>query len=172
MSVHPKPSTAADNQTGTSASLFYLNELYDNLNIYVHGQSSVGWPKKSHNLDFPKDHQFLYQPGGTREKQGHFHEQLRRQGADAHHADLAACALSGGVSLFSFPIRIQLNGSFWGIEDMVEHGDDLWLDRIGRDPNGALYKMYNNLGSAVRQRKENARLGRHQRPDGADHQSE
>ena len=54
--------TAADNQTGTQASLFYLNELYDNLTIYVHGQSSVGWPKKSHNLDFPNDHRFLYQP--------------------------------------------------------------------------------------------------------------
>ena len=45
----------------------------------------------------------------------------------------AAAAMSGGMSLFSFPIRIQLNGSFWGIEDIVEHGDDLWLDRIGRD---------------------------------------
>jgi hypothetical protein len=60
--------TSADNQTGTPASLFYLNELYDNLNIYVHGQSSTYWPKKSHNLDFPKDHQFLYQPNGLREK--------------------------------------------------------------------------------------------------------
>ncbi len=60
----------------------------------------------------------------------------------------AAATLSGGVSMFSFPIRIQLNGSFWGIEDMVEHGDDLWLDRIGLDGNGALYKMYNNMSSA------------------------
>ena len=59
--------TASDNQTGASASLFYLNELYDNVHIYVHGQSSVGWPKNSHNVDFPKDHRFLYQPGGTRE---------------------------------------------------------------------------------------------------------
>ena len=48
--------TSADNQTGTQGSLFYLNELYDNLTIYVHGQSSTGWPKKSHNLDFPRDH--------------------------------------------------------------------------------------------------------------------
>ena len=59
-----------------------------------------------------------------------------------------ACALSGGVSMFSFPIRIQLNGSFFGIEDMVEHGDDVWLSRIGLDRNGALYKMYNDMSSA------------------------
>ncbi len=139
---------AADNQTGTQGSLFYLNELYDNVNIYVHGQSSVGWPKKSHNIDFPKDHQFLYQPGGTREKKVIF---LSNYGDKARmHTSLtyAACELSGGAYLFSFPIRIQLNGTFWGIEDMVEHGDDLWLDRIGRDPDGALYKMYNSLNSA------------------------
>ena len=138
----------ADNQTGTQGSLFYLNELYDNLNIYIHGQSSTGWPKKSHNLDFPKDHQFLYQPGGIREKKVIF---ISNYGDKARmHTTLtyAAAKLSGGMSLFSFPIRIQLNNAFWGIEDMVEHGDDNWLDRIGRDGNGALYKMYNSLTSA------------------------
>jgi hypothetical protein len=140
--------TAADNQTGTPASLFYLNELYDNLNIYVHGQSSVGWPKKSHNLDFPKDHRFLYQPGGTREDKVIFMSNYGDKARMCTTLTYAAAALSGGASLFSFPIRIQLNGSFWGIEDMVEHGDDLWLDRIGRDGNSALYKMYNDMSTA------------------------
>ena len=140
--------TAADNQTGTQGSLFYLNELYDNLNIYVHGQSSVGWPKKSHNLDFPKDHQFLYQPNGIREKKVIFISNYGDKARMCTTLTYATTAMSGGMSLFSFPIRIQLNGSFWGIEDMVEHGDDLWLDRIGRDGNGALYKMYNNLSTA------------------------
>jgi hypothetical protein len=140
--------TAADNQTGTQGSLFYLNELYDNLTIYVHGQSSVGWPKKSHNLEFPNDHRFLYRSGGGREDKVIF---MSNYGDKARmHTSLtyAACALSGGMSLFSFPIRVQLNGAFFGIEDMVEHGDDLWLDRIGRDGNGALYKMYNELSTA------------------------
>lgn len=139
---------AADTATGASASLFYLGELYDNLQITIHGQSSVGWPKKSHNLDFPKDHQFLYATNGAREKQVIF---LSNYGDKSRmHTSLtyAACKLSGGGYLFSFPIRIQQNGAFWGIEDMVERGDDLWLTRIGRDPDGALYKMYNALDSA------------------------
>ncbi|MFZ0827195.1 MAG: CotH kinase family protein [Verrucomicrobiia bacterium] len=139
---------AADNRTGTAASLFYLNELYDNLNIYVHGQSSVGWPKKSHNLDFPKDHQFLYTPNGIREKKVIFISNYGDKARMCTTLTYATTAMSGGMSLFSFPIRIQLNGAFWGVEDLVEHGDDLWLDRIGRDGNGALYKMYNNLSSA------------------------
>jgi hypothetical protein len=140
--------SAADNRTGTSASLFYLNEFYDNLNIYVHGQSSSSWPKKSHNLDFPKDHQFLYQPNGVRQKKVIF---MSNYGDKARmHTTLtySMVAWSGGVGLFSFPIRIQQNGSFWGIEDLVEHGDENFLERVGRDPNGALYKMYNNLSSA------------------------
>ncbi|HEX7469405.1 MAG TPA: CotH kinase family protein [Verrucomicrobiae bacterium] len=140
--------TAADNRTGTQASLFYLNELYDNLNIYVHGQSSVGWPKKSHNLGFPKDHQFLYQPNGPREKKVIFMSNYGDKSRMHTTLTYAVAAQSGGAALFSFPIRIQLNGSFWGVEDMVEHGDDIFLDRIGRDGNGALYKMYNNLSSA------------------------
>ncbi len=140
--------SAADNQTGTQGSLFYMNELYDNLNIYVHGQSSVGWPKKSHNVDFPKDHQFLYQPNVAREKKVIFISNYGDKARLCTTLTYATTAMSGGMGLFSFPIRIQLNGAFWGIEDLVEHGDDLWLDRIGRDGNGALYKMYNNLSSA------------------------
>jgi hypothetical protein len=140
--------TAADNQTGTQASLFYLNELYDNLNIYVHGQSSVGWPKKSHNLDFPKDHQFLYKTGGAREKKIIFMSNYGDKARMRTTLTYAMIAQTGGAGFFSFPIRIQLNGPFWGIEDMVEHGDELFLDRIGRDPNGALYKMYNQLNTA------------------------
>jgi hypothetical protein len=140
--------TSADNRTGTPASLFYLNELYDNLNIYVHGQSSTYWPKKSHNLDFPEDHQFLYAPNGVREKKVIFISNYGDKARMCTTLTYATATMSGGMSLFSFPIRIQLNGSFWGVEDMVEHGDDVWLDRIGRDGNGALYKMYNNLSSA------------------------
>jgi hypothetical protein len=139
---------SADNQTGTQGSLFYLNELYDNMTIYVHGQSSVGWPKKSHNIDFPKDHRFLYKTGGTREDKVIFMSSYGDKSRMQTTLTWTACALSGGVSMFSFPIRIQLNGSFFGIEDMVEHGDDVWLSRIGLDPNGALYKMYNNMSSA------------------------
>ena len=140
--------SAADNQTGTRASLFYLNELYDNLTIYVHGQFSVGWPKKSHNLDFPADHRFLYQPNGVRQKKTIFMSNYSDKARMRTTLTYAITAQGGGAAFFSFPIRIELNGSFWGIEDMVEHGDELFLERIGRDGNGALYKMYNDLSSA------------------------
>jgi hypothetical protein len=146
--------SAGDNQTGTPASLFYLNELYDNLTIHVHGQTSVGWPKKSHDLVFPKDHDFLYTPNGAREKKVVFMSDYSDKARIRTTLTYAAFAQSGGVGFFSFPIRIQLNGSFWGLEDMVEYGDGLFLDRIGRDDNGALYKMYNDLSTASGNVKE------------------
>ncbi len=140
--------SAADNQTGTPASLFYRNELYDNLAIYVHGQVSVGWPKKSHNLDFPADHRFLYQPDGVRQKKVIFMSNYGDKARLRTTLTYAMTGQGGGVAFFSFPIRIERNGSFWGIADMVEHGDELFLERIGRDGQGALYKMYNDLSSA------------------------
>ena len=145
---------SADTRTGTQGSLFYLNELYDNLTIHVHGGTSSGWPKKSHDLLFTKDHGFLYAPGGLREQEVLFISNYGDKARTCTTLAWTACALSGGVSMFSFPIRIQLNGSFFGLEDMVEHGDGNWLDRIGRDGNGALYKMYCPLTSASGNEKE------------------
>ncbi|HET7626234.1 MAG TPA: CotH kinase family protein, partial [Verrucomicrobiae bacterium] len=139
---------AADTQNGTQASLFYLNEFYDNINISIHGQSSTTWIKKSHNIDFPKDHAFLYKPGGERQSDVIFLSNYGDKARMRTTLTYEIAAESGGVSFFSFPIRIQLNGAFWGIEDMVEHGDETFLSRVGRDPNGALYKMYNALTSA------------------------
>ena len=60
--------------------------------------------------------------------------------------DMIAAAGSDGH--FSFQVRVQRNAQFFSIADLMEDGDDRWLERLGRDPNGALYKMYNNLGSA------------------------
>jgi hypothetical protein len=140
--------SSADTAQGTQGSLFYLNEFYDNLNVSVHGQSSTGWPKKSHNLDFPNDHRFLYQTNGSRVSHIILMSNYGDKSRLRTSLTYSVIARSGAVAFFSFPVRIQQNGSFWGIEDMVERGDDLFLNRIGRDPNGALYKMYNNLASA------------------------
>ncbi len=41
---------------GTSGSVYYDGEFYDNVTFRLHGQSSSGFPKKSYNVDFPNDH--------------------------------------------------------------------------------------------------------------------
>jgi hypothetical protein len=139
---------AGDTTPGTQGSMFYLGELYDNLSIRLHGQTSAGWPKKSYNISMPKDHELLYQPGASREKNIRF---LSNYGDKMRmHTTLTyqAVAMGGAYGHFSFPVRIQRNGAFFGLEDMVEDGDDYFLSRLGLDPNGALYKMYNDMSSA------------------------
>src|SRR5439155_26403035 len=58
--------------------------------------------------------------------------------------------------------RVQLNGQFYGDWDIVENGDEHFLERIGKDPNGALYKMYSTftcpttdvvIGSGIAEKK-------------------
>ena len=96
----------------------------------------------------PKDHQLLYQPGASREKNvrllSNYGDKMRM------HTTLTyvAVAMGGAYGHFSFPVRIQRNGTFFGLEDMVEDGDDYFLSRLGLDPNDALYKMYNDMSSA------------------------
>ncbi len=154
ISLFIQDTAASDTQNGAPASIFYLNEFYDNLNISAHGQSSAGWPKKSHNVDFANDHSFLYQPGGVREGHVIFMSDYSSKARLSTTLAYNTLEKAGSLGLFSFPIRIHLNGSFWGIEDMVERGDDVWLARVGLDPNGALYKMYNALTTAAGNEKK------------------
>ena len=51
---------------------------------------------------------------------------LNRAGARAHYA---------------FAVRVQRNGAFFSVVDLVEDGDDRYLDRVGLDEEGTLYKM-------------------------------
>ena len=54
-------------------------------------------------------------------------------------------AASGSIAHFAFPVRVQKDGQFFCVAELVENGDERWLERVGRDPQGALYKMNNNL---------------------------
>ena len=139
---------ALDGGTPTRGALFHLGELYDNVRFEVHGQSSSGWPKKGYNIDFNRDHRFRYAADGVRQKDitlmSPYGDKTRMHTALSY----TTIAEAGGAGHVCFPVRVQRNGAFFGIESLLENGDDHWLERLGRDPEGALYKMYNDLSSA------------------------
>jgi spore coat protein CotH len=64
---------------------------------------------------------------------------------------------AGSAYHLAFPIRIQQNGQFFSIADFVEDGDDRFLERIGRNPEGALYKIYNTFTTVSGQEKKSRR---------------
>jgi hypothetical protein len=142
---NPRGVGAGRRRAPETVSVFYDGELYDHVLMTVHGQISRGFPKTSYNLAFPRDHLLRYQPGQAR---------VRKIALLANYADKSKIrntlayemiAASGSVGHFAFPVRVQLNSRFHSVAEIVEHGDSRWLKRVGRDPQGALYKMNNNL---------------------------
>jgi hypothetical protein len=139
-----------DNGTASArCSLYWHGEFYDNVRFGRHGQSSSGFKKKSYNIDFNPDHHFDWAEGEKRvddinllttyPDKAHMRNMLSYQ---VHHDSGPHAPYH-----FAFPVRLQSNAVFYGTAHIVENGDDNFLKRIGRDPNGAFYKIYNTDGS-------------------------
>ena len=141
--------TGADNTTGTRASLFYLGEFYDNVGMNLHGQSSAGFPKKSYDIDFHRGYNFRWAAG---EKRVDDINLLTIYPDKAHVRNMLAYETfrdAGTPYHFVVPVRIHQNGVFFSDAHLVENGDENYLERLGLDTQGALYKMYNTLNVAV-----------------------
>lgn len=126
-------------------SLAYGGEFYDNVGADLHGQSTSAFPKKSYNLDFPTDHLFRWDPALERAAD----VKLMTNHADktkVHHTIAYQLLRDAGVaSHLARPVRVQRNGKFFAVAEMVEDADETYLKRAGLNPDGALYKMYSFL---------------------------
>ena len=130
-------------------SLYWAGEFYDNVGINRHGQSSQGFPKKSYDVDFNPDHHFKWDPDEERVDDVNL---LTTYPDKSHMRNILSYDTYRDAGLnspyhFTVPIRMQTNGGFFGTWHIVENGDADFLKRTGRDPNGALYKMYNTFTS-------------------------
>ncbi len=127
-------------------SVYYLGEFYDNCGINRHGQSSAGFPKKSYDIDFNPGHNFKWKEGEDRVDDINL---LTTYPDKSHMRNLLAYGSTfkeaGSPYHYVEPIRVHTNGGFYGDWHMVENGDENYLERIGRNPNGSLYKMYNTF---------------------------
>ena len=135
----------AGTTTGSRGAIHYGGEFYDNVLFTVHGQSSAGFPKKSYNIDFNRDHHFLWSTNAPRVAD----IDLLSNWADKSKArDVLAYEVmreSGVAAHFAFTVRVEQNGGFFSTADLVEDGDEIYLQRAGLNRNGALYKIYANV---------------------------
>ncbi len=141
--------SAANTRTGTRSSMWYLDRFYDNIYVNRHGQSSGGFPKKSYNLDFNRGDRFVFRAGEDPAKDVDFLTNWADKSKCRNTVAYEFYEHAGHPCHFAFPIRIQQNAAFFSVADMVEDGDDRFIDRVGLDPDGALYKMYNRCQSAT-----------------------
>ena len=152
---------SADNATGVRCSIYWLGELYDNVLFNIHGQSSQGFPKKSYDVDFNPDHHFRWKEGESRVDDINLLTTYPDKSQMRNMLTYDIFRNSGLRAPYHYvvPTRVQMNSSFQGTWHIVENGDANYLKRIGRDENGALYKIYDAgtaaVGSAEKKTRKN-----------------
>lgn len=137
--------SAAGTDSGSRGAVYYLGELYDNVLFTVHGQSSRGFPKKSYNLDFNRTQRFAWNPDAPRVADIDLLSNWADKSKVRHVLAYEVMRGAGVPAHFAFTVRVQQNGAFFSTADLVEDADDVYLERAGLNPDGALYKVYDNL---------------------------
>ncbi len=130
--------------------------FYDNVLVNIHGQSSQGFPKKSHDLSFSKDNRFLWKDG-TPETSGvnllsNYADKSKVRDSTAYWVWEKSQHIA---SHYATLVRVQQNNAFKGLYDLVENGNASWLKRQHLDEAGTLYKIYNSLESTAGNEKKN-----------------
>lgn len=146
--------SAMNSGSNTRISAFYNGEFYDNILIRRRGQTTSGFPKKPYKLEFNNDHRFMY--GTNTVRVGKVNLMSNYADKTKIHNSLAYEYIAKGGSLghWCFPIRIQRNGAFFSVAEMLENGNEGWLERVGWDPEGLLLKVYDNISSAYSAEKK------------------
>ncbi|MDB4319046.1 lamin tail domain-containing protein [bacterium] len=139
----------ATTPTGSRGSVYYLNQFYDNIQADRHGQSTGSFPKKSYDFDFNKGDRFLTEIGGKRAKDINLITNWADKSKTRNTIGYEMMRMSGHPAHYAFPVRVQQNATFFSTADLIEDGDDRYLDRVGLDGEGALYKMYNSFTTAT-----------------------
>ncbi len=140
--------SAANTAAGTRGAMYFLGNFYDNVLTTLHGQSSASFPKKSYNVDFTGDARFLWKAGERRVKDVNLISNWGDKSKVRHTLAYEWCARAGDPAFFAEVVRLQQNGAFFSTADMIEEGDDRFLERVGMDPDAALYKIYDRLENA------------------------
>ncbi|HRR34701.1 MAG TPA: CotH kinase family protein, partial [Kiritimatiellia bacterium] len=133
---------------------YYLSNFYDNVGHKIHGQTTASFPKKSYDFDFTGEDRFLWRADARRVKDINLLTNYADKTKARNYLSHWMAQMSGTPHHFVVPVRVQLNGNFHGVMDLVEDTDDRMLERNGLDPDGALYKIY---GTAVAQAEKKTR---------------
>ncbi len=140
---------AATNYAGTRGTIFWDGELFDNIEVSAHGQTTwFVFPKRSMNFNLNSGYKLRPHPGWSR---------VKAFDLLTTAADKAYLRMSLGFETFrnagvpthdAFPVRLQQNNAFHSVMHFVEQANEDFLERNGLSPTGALYKIYLQLTDA------------------------
>lgn len=142
---------AAATDGGARASLYMYGQFYDNIQVDLHGQSTTQpqFTKKSYNFDANNGLKFDF--AGTFGSVSDFNLLTNLTDKTYVRNTLAydVYTEAGGPGLEAFSAVVQRNGVYYGLYDVVEEAQSEFLERVGLDPDGALYKMGNAFDSST-----------------------
>ena len=136
---------AADTRAGARASFFYNGEFYDNVFIRLKGGTTAGLEKKSHRIDFNREHEFLFDSGYPRQRELALNAEYVDPTYLRQFMTFAAMRYAGTPAPIHFPVRLQQNGQFYQLAFHTYSQDAEMLELMGLDPDGALYKNCFNM---------------------------
>lgn len=146
---------AAGREAGTRAALWYDGELYDNIEVDLHGQATTIFPKKSYNFDFNRDHRFRVRADLERVKDFDLLTNWADKSKIRNTLSYGIFRDAGHDHHLVFPVRVHRNGEFFAVYEFVEDPDERWLRRMGYpEPLGDLYKCYDGLEDPDRSEKK------------------
>jgi hypothetical protein len=142
---------AAATDAGTRTSLYIDGKFYDNVQVDLHGQSTAQpqFLKKSFNFDANSGIKFEFDGAMGRVSDfnllTNFTDKTYYRNTMAYELYTAA----GGAGLLAYSTVVYRNGAYYGLYDLVEEAQSEYLERVGLDPDGALYKMGNGFNSTT-----------------------
>jgi spore coat protein CotH len=143
--VSPANLPEIDKETGGRASFFYDGEFYDNIYMEVRGNSSAGYNKKSHRLEFNRSYTFRPPGSGGRMRKTSLLAEYVDPTYLRQHLSFWFMEMIGVGGPFCYPVRVQMNSQFYQLAQHSEvMGSDL-LSRVGYSTEGALYKAAGNI---------------------------
>ncbi|HTD66987.1 MAG TPA: lamin tail domain-containing protein, partial [Candidatus Limnocylindria bacterium] len=140
----PTAQTGADGEAGGRIAVFFDGEFYDNVYMELRGNTSAGQAKKSHRLVFNREHEFRHLPQFPRVRKTSFMAEFLDPAYIRQHLSFWLLEQMGVPSPFFYPVRAQLNGSFYALVFHNDVIDEEQVARMGYDPAGALYKAVGN----------------------------
>jgi hypothetical protein len=138
---------ASETRGGTRGSLYYDGEFYDNVVIHIRGGSTSGAPKKHFKVKFNHGYKFRYSDDSPRVNEINLNSTYSDKAYLRQPLAFEAYSWAGCPGSESFPVRVERNGDFFGVQILIEEPEEELLERLGMDPYGALYKMYNTFNA-------------------------
>lgn len=126
---------------GYPAVFAYAGKIFDNSKVRVKGQASRTWPKKKWKMILPAGHELAI-PGLLPEPVDEFGLHSSWSDKSFLRETLASemIAAAGIPVSQTFPVRLERNGTFYGLYTYVEQPDGTWRDRFGLD-DSYLYEV-------------------------------